>query len=292
MLLIFESCPIFSSEVAQLRDHLRESDRMVTCMIRPAVHQARSPVTCSVAGSSDVTDSVAGSSEQRSWRSWMQSSMGTRMCLLTCLISCHLSVRCFTIPHKEGAEPPPRKSHRLSRPNMQEVDRQVKALLAEGYIAYIRSGFSPYGAPVIFVLKADGTLRMCIDYRGLNKQTVKNRFPTIDDLLDQLSGAKVFSSIDLQSAYHHVRLKPEDVPKTAVTTPMGLYESLVLTFGLTSAPGTFRSVMNEVLGDVIGRFVLVYLDDLVIFSKNAEAGSFALQCGVVYHLHSILPSHA
>ena len=137
---------------------------------------------------------------------------------------------------------------------------------------YIRPSSSPYGAPVIFVLKADGTLRMCIDYRGLNKQTVKNRFPIprIDDLFDQLAGAKVFSSIDLQSAYHQVRLKPEDVPKTAFTTPMGLYESLVLTFGLTNAPGTFQSVMNEVLGDVIGKFVLVYLDDLVIFSKNAE----------------------
>ena len=113
---------------------------------------------------------------------------------------------------------------------------------------------------------------MCIAYRGLNKQTVKNRFPIprIDDLFDQLAGAKVFSSIDLQSAYHQVRLKPEDVPKTAFPTPMGLYESLVLTFGLTNAPGTFQSVTNEVLGDVIGKFVLVYLDDLVIFSKNAE----------------------
>ena len=101
---------------------------------------------------------------------------------------------------------------------------------------------------------------MCIDYRGLNKQTVKNKFPIprIDDLFDQLAGAKVFSSIDLQSAYHQVRLKPEDVPKTAFTTPMGLYESLVLTFGLTNAPRTFQSVMNEVLGDVIGKFVFFF----------------------------------
>ena len=113
---------------------------------------------------------------------------------------------------------------------------------------------------------------VCIDYRALNKQTVKNRYPLprIDDMFDQLQGATVFSSYDLQSAYHQVRLKLEDVPKTAFTTPMGLYESLVLTFGLTNAPGTFQSVMNVVLKDVIGKFVLVYLDDLVIYSKTDE----------------------
>ena len=146
---------------------------------------------------------------------------------------------------------------------------KVRGLLAKGYI---QPSSGPYGSPVIFVAKADGTLRMCIDYRALNKQTVKNRYPLprIDDMFDQLQGATVFSSIDLQSAYHQVRLKPEDVPKMAFTTPMGLYESLVLTFGLTNAPGTFQSVMNVVLKDVIGKFVLVYLDDLVIYSKTAE----------------------
>ena len=174
-----------------------------------------------------------------------------------------------TIPLKEGAVPPARKSYRLSRSELQEVEKQVKGLLAKGLI---QPSSSPYGSPILSVSKADGTLRMCIDYRAVNKQTVKNRYPLprIDDLFDRLQGAKVFSSIDLQSAYHQVRLKPEDEPKTAFTTPMGLLESLVLTVGLTNAPGTLQSVMTEVLGDVIGKFVLVYLDDVVISSKTAE----------------------
>ena len=118
--------------------------------------------------------------------------------------------------------------------------------------------------------KKNGNLRMCIDYRSLNQQTVKSRYPLprIDDLFDQLHGAQVFSSIDLQSAYYQVRLKPEDVPKTAFTTPLGLFEFRVLCFGLTDAPGTFQNIMNDVLKDVIGKFVIVYLDDIVVFSKN------------------------
>ena len=115
-------------------------------------------------------------------------------------------------------------------------------------------------------------MRMCIDYRALNKQTKKNRYPLprIDDLFDKLQGATVFSSIDLQSAYHQVRLKPEDVPKTAFTTPFGLFEYTVLCFGLTNAPATFQSVMNDVLRDVLGKFVLVYLDDIIVFSKTED----------------------
>ena len=113
---------------------------------------------------------------------------------------------------------------------------------------------------------------MCIDYRSLNQQTVKNRYPLpcIDDLFDQLQGAQVFSSIDLQSAYYQVRLKPVDVPKTAFTRPLGLYEFRVLCFGLTNALGTFQNIMNsnDVLKDVIGKFVIVYLDDIVVYSKD------------------------
>ena len=123
---------------------------------------------------------------------------------------------------------------------------------------------------MLFVKKKNGSLRMCIDYRSLNQQTVKSRYPLprIDDLFDRLQGAQVFSSIDLQSAYYQVRLKPEDVPKTAFTTPMGLYEFRVLCFGLTNAPGTFQNIMNDVLRDVINKFVIVYLDDIVVYSKN------------------------
>ena len=172
-----------------------------------------------------------------------------------------------TIPLKSDEPPPPRKAYRLSRPEVDEVERQVKSLLEKGYI---RKSSSPYGSPVIFVSKSDGSLRTCVEYRALNKQTVKNRYPLprIDDLFDKLQGAAIFTSIDLQSAYHQVRLKPEDVPKTAFTTPFGLFEYTVLSFGLTNAPATFQSVMNDVLGDFLGKFVLVYLDDIVIFSKT------------------------
>ena len=123
---------------------------------------------------------------------------------------------------------------------------------------------------ILCCLKKNVNLRMCIDYRSLNQQTVKNRYPLprIDDLFDQLQGAKVFSSIDLQSAYYQVRLKPEAVPKTAFTTPLGLYEFRVLRFGLTNAPGTFQNIMNDVLKDVIGKFIIVYLDDIVVHSKD------------------------
>ena len=116
----------------------------------------------------------------------------------------------------------------------------------------------------------NGNLRMCINYRSLNRQTVKNRYPLprIDDLFDQLQGAKVFSSIDLQSAYYQVRPKPENVPKTAFTTPLGLYEFRVLCLRLINAPGTFQNIMNDVLRDVIGKFVIVYLDDIVVYSKD------------------------
>ena len=172
-----------------------------------------------------------------------------------------------TIPLKDNDPPPPRKSYRLNRPEVAELNSQVSSLLAKGYI---QPSSSPYGHPVLFVKKKNGNLRMCIDYRSLNQQTVKSRYPLprIDDLFDQLQGASIFSSIDLQSAYYQVRLKPEDVPKTAFTTPLGLFEFRVLCFGLTNAPGIFQNIMNDVLGDVIGKFVIVYLDDIVVFSNN------------------------
>lgn len=150
---------------------------------------------------------------------------------------------------------------------MQECEKQVKMLLEKGFIQ--RSN-SEYGSPVIFVAKKDGSMRMSIDYCALNKQTNKKRYhiPRIDDLFDKLQG--VFSSIDLQSAYHQVRLKPEDIPKTAFTTPFRLFEYTVLCFGLTNAPATFQSVMNDTLQDMLGKFVLVYMDDIVVFSKTPE----------------------
>jgi hypothetical protein len=159
--------------------------------------------------------------------------------------------------------------YRLSPLEEAEVKRQVTDLLAKGMI---EPSTSPYGAPILFVGKKDGTLRMCVDYRALNAITVKNRYPLprIDDLFDRLSGCSVFSSLDLQQGYNQIKIAPEDVPKTAFRTPLGHFQFKVLCFGLTNAPATFQAVMNRVLAPYINRFVVVYLDDILIYSRNAE----------------------
>ena len=172
------------------------------------------------------------------------------------------------IPLKPGAEPPAQKLYRLSWKERQELENQLGELLAKGWI---QPSTSPYGSPILFVHKKDGGSRMCVDYRAVNKQTVRNNTPSprIDDTLDQLEGPACFSCLDLQQAYQ-VELNKEDVPKTAFTTPMGLFEYKVLSFGLTNAPATFQSLMQEVLGEYVGRFCVVYLDDILVFSKSPE----------------------
>ena len=129
---------------------------------------------------------------------------------------------------------------------------------------------SPWGAPVIFVNKKDGTLRLCIDYRQLNKVTVKKKypFPTIDDVFDQMRGAKVFSKIDLRFGYHQVRIKDEYIHKTTFRTRYGHYEFVVLPFGLTNAPAAFMCLMNSAFSRYLDKFVLVFLDDILVYSKN------------------------
>jgi RNase H-like domain found in reverse transcriptase/Reverse transcriptase (RNA-dependent DNA polymerase)/Integrase zinc binding domain/Chromo (CHRromatin Organisation MOdifier) domain/gag-polyprotein putative aspartyl protease len=175
-----------------------------------------------------------------------------------------------TIPLIPGNHrPPSRPLYRLSPLEMDEVKKQVKELLAKGLI---EPSTSPYGAPILFVQKKDGSLRMCIDYRALNKITVRNQYPLprIDDLMDCLHGAAVFTSLDLQSGYHQIRITEEDRPKTAFKTPVGLYQFKVLSFGLTNAPSTFQAVMNSIFGDLIGKSVLIYLDDILVFSRTPE----------------------
>jgi hypothetical protein len=137
---------------------------------------------------------------------------------------------------------------------------------------YIRPSTSPWAALVLFLEKKDGTKRMCIDYRYLNEVTIKNKYPLprIEDLFDQLRGASVFSKIDLRSGYHQLRIQISDIPKTTFITKYGLYESTVMSFGLTNAPAYFMYLMNSVFMDYLDKFMAVFIDDILIYSQNEQ----------------------
>nr|GEU58301.1 putative reverse transcriptase domain-containing protein [Tanacetum cinerariifolium] len=175
----------------------------------------------------------------------------------------------FQIDLVPDAAPVARAPYRLAPFEMKELAEQLQELSDKGFI---RPSSSPWGASVLFVKKKDGSLRMCIDYRELNKLTVKNRYPLprIDDLFDQLQGSSVYSKINLRSGYHQLRVREEDIPKTVFRTRYGHYEFYVMPFGLTNAPAVFMDLMNRVCKPYLDKFVIVFIDDILIYSKNKE----------------------
>nr|GFC26877.1 retrotransposon protein [Tanacetum cinerariifolium] len=218
----------------------------------------------------------------------------------------------FNIELILGAEAISKAPYRMAPIELKELKDQLQELLERGFI---RPSVSPWGAPVLFVKKKDGSMRLCIDYRELNKITIRNRYPLprIDDLFDQLHGAMHFSKIDLRSDYHQLRVKEQDIAKTAFRTryghyeflvmPFGLtyadhfdfastrfsrrvkeqdmsktafrtryghYEFLVMPFGLTNAPAVFMDLMNRIFHEYLDKFVIVFIDDIIVFSKSKE----------------------
>ena len=175
----------------------------------------------------------------------------------------------FAIDLAPGVEPVSKAPYRMAPVEMKELAKQLQELLDKGVI---RPSTSPWGAPVLFVKKKDGSMRLCIDYRELNKLTIKNKYPLprIDDLFDQLKDAVYFSKIDLRSGYHQLRIKPEDISKTAFRTRYGHYEFLVMAFGLTNAPAAFMDLMNRIFKKYLDKFVIVFIDDILIYSKTEE----------------------
>ncbi|KAL0556757.1 hypothetical protein IC582_005273 [Cucumis melo] len=173
----------------------------------------------------------------------------------------------FAIELEPGTVSISRAPYRMAPAELKELKVQLQEFLDKGFI---RPSMSPWGAPVLFVKKKDGSMRLCIDYRELNKVTVKNRYPLprIDDLFDQLQGATVFSKIDLRSGYHQLRIKDGDVPKTAFRSRYGHYEFIVMSFGLTNAPAVFMDLMNRVFREFLDTFVIVFIDDILIYSKT------------------------
>nr|GEX96114.1 putative reverse transcriptase domain-containing protein [Tanacetum cinerariifolium] len=168
-----------------------------------------------------------------------------------------------------GAAPVARAPYRLAPSEMKELSEQLQELSDKGFI---RPSSPPWGAPVLFVKKKDGSLRMCIDYRELNKLTVKNRYPLprIDDLFDQLQGSSIYLKIDLRSGYHQLRIREQDIPKIAFKTRYGHYEFQVMPFGLTNAPAVFMDLMNRVCKPYVDKFVIVFIDDILIYSKDKK----------------------
>jgi hypothetical protein len=186
----------------------------------------------------------------------------------------------FAIELQPGTAPISKRPYRMPLAELAELKKQLQELLDKGFI---RPSTSPWGCPALALfVKKDESLRLCVDYRPLNAVTINNKYPLsrIDVLFDQLVGAKVFSKIDLRSGYHQIKIRASDIPKTAFSTRYGLYEYLVMSFGLTNAPAYFMYLMNSVFMPDQDKFVVVFIDDILVYSKNeAEHAE---------HLHIVL----
>jgi hypothetical protein len=185
----------------------------------------------------------------------------------------------FAIELQPGTTPISKRTYRMPPAELEELKKQLQELLDKGFIC---PSTSPWGCPALFVKKKDESLRLCIDYRPLNAVTIKNKYPLprIDVLFDQLVGAKVFSKIDLRSGYHQIKIRASDIPKTAFSTRYGLYEFLVMSFGLTNALAYFMYLMNSVFMPELDKFIVVFINDILVYSKNKEEH--------VGHLHVVL----
>jgi hypothetical protein len=175
----------------------------------------------------------------------------------------------FIIELQPGTAPISKRPYRMPPNELAELKIQLQDLLDKGFIC---PSASPWGCPALFVKEKNNSLRLCVDYHPLNAITIKNKYPLcrIDILFDQLAGAKVFSKIDLRSGYHQIKIKPCDFPKMAFSTRYGLYEYLVMSFGLTNAPAYFMFLMNSVFISELDKFIVVFIDDILIYSKTKE----------------------
>jgi hypothetical protein len=173
----------------------------------------------------------------------------------------------FCIDLVPGATTVAKSPYRLAPSKMQELANQLQELSSKGFN---RPSSSPWGAPILFMKKKNGSFQMCIDYRDLNKLTIKNRYPLprIDDLFDQPQGAVYFSKIDLRSGYHQLRVHEDDIPKTAFRTRYGHFEFTVMPFGLTNAPYVFMDLMNRVCQPYLDKFIIIFIDDILIYPKS------------------------
>ena len=182
----------------------------------------------------------------------------------------------FVIELIPGTKPISIPPYRMAPAELKEMKAQLEELLSKGYI---RPSTSPWGAPVLFVKKKDGSLRLCIDYRQLNRAKIRNQYPLpyIDELFDQLHGSWVYSKIDLRSGYHQLKVRENDVSKTAFRTRYSHYKFLVMPFGFTNAPAAFMDLMNRVFSAYLDKFVIVFINDILVYSGSPEKHAEHLQ---------------